>query len=290
VITERVLVLGAGTMGAGIAQVCAQTGRRVLLADVAEAGLIRAQAGMARSLAKLEAKGRIQEEAGVVAARVETAVLTDGQPLPDWGADVVVEAVFEDVDLKRRVLATAEAACREGALLASNTSGIPITTLGEALRAPERFVGLHFFNPAVLMRVVEVVAGDRTAVLALDEAEAFVRSLGKEPLRVRRDVPGFVLNRIAMVASNEAIRLVQDEVATAREVDAGVKGAFGWRMGPLETADLVGLDVVLAARTQIWELSGDARFEPPELLRGLVAQGRLGRKSGRGFYDHEEED
>lgn len=287
--SERVLVVGAGTMGAGIAQVCAQSGREVVLADVDAKRLSAAVGAARRSLAKLAEKGRLAEPPGEVAARISIAPVPAGEPLPDCGADVAIEAVFEDLELKRGVLRAAEEACRPGALLATNTSGIPIGRLADALSVPSRLVGMHFFNPAALMRVVEVVACAATAPEAFEAAADFVTSLGKDPLRVRRDVPGFVLNRIGQAASNEAIRLVQHGVASAEEIDRGVKGAFGWKMGPFETADLVGLDVLLAVRTEMYAQTGDPRFEPPRLVRELVEQGRLGRKSGRGFFEYGEE-
>ncbi len=279
-----VLVVGAGTMGQGVAQVCATSGRTVTLVDTKRGQLGKAEKAIRHSLRRLAAKGRINQRPRVIAARIHT-VRTD-RPEPDERIEVAVEAVFEDVELKRRVLASMERACPPTAVLATNTSGIPVSTLASALKRPERFGGTHFFNPVPLMRVVEVIAGERTSPEALDRLTEFVRSLGKTPLTVQHDIPGFVLNRIAMAASNEAIRLVQDGVATAEDVDRGVKGAFGWRMGPLETADLIGLDVVLAARTQIFEATGDARFEPPSLLRKLVKRGRLGRKTGRGFFEY----
>jgi len=286
---EHVLVVGAGTMGAGIAQVCAQSGRRVTLVDVDRARLEVAREGMARSLEKLAAKGLVEGAPEAVLARVAVHA-GEVRDLPAEGAaDIGVEAVFEDLALKRRLLPAMERACREGALLATNTSGIPVTALAEALRAPGRFVGLHFFNPVVLMRTVEVIRGDRTTDEAFERAATLARSLGKDPLLVQRDVPGFVLNRIGSASSNEALRLVQDGIATAEDIDRGVKGAFGYRMGPFETMDLVGLDVVLDARTLIFEQTGDPRFEPPELLRRMVREGRLGRKTGRGFYDHGED-
>jgi len=280
----RILVVGAGTMGHGIAQVCAQSGHAVTLQDVDREQLDRALEAIRRSLEKLYDKGRLAEHPPTVLDRIRP--FHGEAPPADPDLDLAVEAIPEDAELKGRVLRSIERACSTRTLLATNTSGIPVTDLARVLDHPERFGGLHFFNPVPLMRVVEVVAGDDTSDATLDALAEFARGLGKDPLVVRRDVPGFALNRIAMAASNEAIRLVQDGVATAAEIDAGVKGAFGWKMGPLETADLVGLDVVLAARSRIHALTGDARFEPPALLRELVRQGHLGRKTGRGFHEY----
>jgi len=280
----KVLVVGAGTMGHGIAQVCAQAGHAVTLQDVESDQLDRALDSIRRSVERLYDKGRLAEHPPTILDRIR-AVRGDA-PAPDLRPDLAVEAVPEDEQLKVEVLRSIERACHDHALVATNTSGIPVSVLAHALERPARFGGLHFFNPVPLMRVVEVVAGDATSDDTLDALTDFARGLDKDPLVVRRDVPGFVLNRIAMAASNEAIRLVEDGVATASEVDAGVKGAFGWKMGPLETADLVGLDVVLAARRQIFEQTSDPRFEPPSLLRELVRRGHLGRKTGRGFHEY----
>jgi 3-hydroxybutyryl-CoA dehydrogenase len=281
-----VLVVGAGAMGGGIAQVCAQAGRQVTLVDVDQGVLDAALERMRPSLEKLAQKGRIRETPGIVLRRVRTVHSADGTTEPLSDAILAIEAVPEDPDLKRRILGAMERAIPSTAILATNTSGVPVTALAQGLQVPGRFLGLHFFNPPALMRVVEVIRGERTTTETFDAAATLVRSLDREPVLVQRDLPGFVLNRIAMTASNEAIRLVAEGVATAEDVDRGVKGAFGWRMGPLETADLVGLDVVLAARSGIFEQTGDPRFEPPALLTDLVDQGHLGRKSGRGFYNY----
>ncbi len=285
--SDSVLVVGGGAMGSGIAQVAAQAGARVVLVDVDQAVLEGAVERMRPSLEKLAKKGRIRETPGIVLARIQTHTWSGGDlpALPD--ATLAVEAVPEDPDLKTRVLVAVEAAVGPDTILATNTSGIPVTTLSAALDKPERFCGLHFFNPPALMRVVEVIRGAHTSDETFHKAAALIRGFDRDPVLVQQDLPGFVLNRIAMTASNEAIRLVQEGVATAEDVDRGVKGAFGWRMGPLETADLVGLDVVLAARGEIFRQTGDARFEPPALLQKLVDEGRLGRKSGRGFYDYD---
>jgi len=281
---DRVLVAGAGTMGRGIAQVCATAGQPVLLCDADPDALAGARAAIRSSLQRQYERGSLAEHPPTVADRIRFATSLPDAPVPDVG--VAIEAVPERESLKRRVLSALETACPPDAWLATNTSGIPIGVLATALRRPQRFAGVHFFNPVPAMLVVELVAGELTSPEALAALAAWCTSLGKEPIPVRQDVPGFVLNRVAMAASNEAIRLVQDGVVTAEDLDRGVKGAFGWRMGPLETADLVGLDVVLAARTQVFERSGDPRFEPPRLLRELVERGDLGRKTGRGFYEY----
>lgn len=285
--TERVVVMGAGVMGSGIAQLAAQAGFGVILVDVGTEPVQRALATMRSSLERLEAKGLLDEPAAEVLARVVT--LTDPEaPLPH-AAEVMValEAVLEDADLKRQVLRSLEARLGPKVLLATNTSGLPVGELATALEDPGRLVGLHFFNPPTRMPVVEVVRGPATRDALFHQGVTFVERLGKDPLRVEEDLPGFVLNRIAMAASNEAIRLVELGVATPAAIDAGVRGAFGWKMGPLETADLVGLDVVWAARMGIYQRTGDAKFKPPELVKRLVDEGKLGKKSGAGFYDYD---
>jgi 3-hydroxybutyryl-CoA dehydrogenase len=283
---QRVAVIGAGAMGGGIAQLCAQAGHPVSLVDVEPAILERARRAMQRSLTKLHHKGRLAETPDQVLARIRT-VSDPEAPLPHADeVGVAIEAVPEDPALKRQVLRALESHIPGDALIATNTSGLPVGELAEGLQRPGRFVGMHFFNPPVLLRVVEVVRGPATTGDSFERAVAFVEALGQEPLPVRRDLPGFVLNRISMAASNEAIRLVEMGVVEPEEVDRGVRGAFGWKMGPLQTADLVGLDVIYAARQRIFERTGDSRFEPPALIRRLVEAGKLGRKTGCGFYEY----
>jgi len=284
------LVVGAGTMGAGIAQALAQGGLQVTLVDVDPEALGKAEAAIHGSLDRLAVRRRLKQPMSAILARIATVVDPGGETLTLGDSpSVVIESVPEEEAIKRRVLARVEASVPADTLIASNTSSTPISELATSFARPERFVGLHFFNPVPMMSIVEVIAGEHSADEAIERAVALVGRLRKDPVVVRRDVPGFVLNRIAMAASNEAIRLVSDGVVSAADVDRGVKGAFGWKMGPLETADLVGLDVVLASREQVHRRTGEARFEPPPLLRQLVEDGHLGRKTGRGFHEYGED-
>ncbi len=285
---RSVLIVGAGAMGAGIAQVCAQAGWDVTLSDVEQQALDRARGSMRSSLERLARKGVVRETPGIVLRRVRPLLWEENAPESQPDLTLAIEAVPEDLGLKRRILAALETACGACTIIATNTSGIPITTLSEELTEPGRMLGMHFFNPPALMKVVEVIQGEQTTSETFQAAAELVREMDREPVLVRRDLPGFVLNRVAMTASNEAIRLVQEGVVTAEDLDRGVRGAFGWRMGPLETVDLVGLDVVLAAREEIFRRTADPRFEPPALLRDLVERGHLGRKTGRGFFRHED--
>ncbi|MDY0000670.1 MAG: 3-hydroxyacyl-CoA dehydrogenase family protein [Polyangia bacterium] len=284
---ELIVVVGAGAMGRGIAQVAALAGFHVLLSDVSEELAGQASSAIRAAVKRQAEKGGLAEEEAEVMARIS---VWGGAwaALPGERRVVLgIEAVPEELQVKREVLQRLEARLPSEAILASNTSSIPISELAEALATPDRLVGMHFFNPPTRIKVVEVIRGEATSPHAFARALALVRALGHEPLGVERELPGFVLNRIAMAASNEAIRLLELGIASAEAIDAGVKGAFGWKMGPLETADLVGLDVVLAARTAIFERTGDERFRPPELVRRLVEAGRLGRKTGQGFHRYE---
>jgi len=204
------------------------------------------------------------------------------------GADFAVEAVFEDEALKQEVFRELDRLCPPRAILASNTSAIPITELARVTERPDRVVGTHFFSPVPLMPLCELVRGLETSDETLAAAKAFVESLGKETITVKRDVAGFALNRINLPGAVEAIRLVEAGVITPEEVDKGMRLGRGWRMGPFETMDMTGLDVTLGAMLAIYEETQDPRFWPPDLLRRKVAAGHLGRKAGRGWYVYEE--
>ncbi len=283
---RRALVVGAGLMGGGIAQVCAQAGIEVRLFDADPGAAARAREAMGRSLARRAAKGVLPEGVEAVLARVRPAA---DLPVAAADVDLAVEAVFEDREVKREVFRRLDQALPEAALLASNTSAIPISALAGATRRPERVLGLHFFSPVPLMQAVEVIRGDATGGEAMERGLAFVRQLGKVPIRVNRDVPGFVINRINLPSTLEAIRLVEEGVTTVEDVDQGVKLALGRKLGIFETGDLVGLDVTLGALTALAEATGDPRWAPPVLLRQKVAAGHLGRKTGRGWYEYDED-
>jgi 3-hydroxybutyryl-CoA dehydrogenase len=282
---ERVFVVGAGFMGAGIAQVAAQAGYAVGLWDERADALSGAMAEIGRSLGRLAAKGRLAEPVDAVLARIQPAAGLGDAANADW----VIEAVFEDPGLKKKLFQTLETVIPDTAILASNTSSIPITRLATACRRPERVVGLHFFGPVPLMGVVEVVKAAETSQDVFEKASEFVRSLGKAPLRVTRDIPMFVLNRVFTAAFNEACDLVADGVATPEDVDMGLKLGFGWNAGPFEIADNAGLDTLVRIMSFTGSLSED-RLKPgpgADLIRSMVQEGRLGRKSGRGFYRYE---
>lgn len=279
---ERVAVLGAGTMGHGIAQVAAAAGCSVALQDIDEAAV---EAGLQRIRGNLE-KGIAREK---VTEEERDTVLgnLDGHTSLEAaveGADLVVEAAPESLELKTEIFGRVEAAAPDGAMLATNTSSISIARIAGALADPGRFLGLHFFNPVHIMKLVEVVWGPGTRDEIREAGAAFARRLGKEPVVVR-DAPGFASSRLGIVLGMEAIRMVEEEVATPRDIDTAMELGYRHPMGPLKLTDLVGLDVRLGIAEYLHEELASEAFRPPELLRRMVAEGKLGKKSGQGFYD-----
>jgi 3-hydroxybutyryl-CoA dehydrogenase len=274
---ERVLIVGAGQMGAGIAQVMAASGRRVLLHDTAPGAVEKGLAGMEKSLEKLAAKGAPHDPAEML-ARVEPV-----DELAD--ADLMVEAVVEDVAVKQDLFRRADAALAHRAVLASNTSSIPIASLAEVTDRPDRVIGMHFFNPVPVMTLVEVVRAPGTSDETVREIVELTGELGKTPAEVN-DFPGFVSNRILMPFINEAAYALQDGVAETAAVDTIARLGFNHPMGPLALADLIGLDTCVSIMEVLRDGLADAKYEPCPLLREHVAAGRLGRKTGAGFYEY----
>ena len=277
--SETVCVVGAGQMGSGIAQVAAVAGYDVTLVDVAPKQLERARSGIEGSLAKLVEKGRVEADAAEAAlGRIQTA----GEPRP---ADLAIEAATEDVDLKLRIFADLDRAAGDGAVLASNTSSIPITRLAAVTSRPERVVGMHFMNPVPLMPLVELIRGLETS----DEAAAAVRAAAErmgKTVAESRDFPGFIANRILLPMINEAVYCLMEGVGDRESIDTVMKLGMSHPLGPLQLADLIGLDTCLAIMEVLHDGLGDSKYRPCPLLRSYVEAGRLGRKSGRGFYEY----
>lgn len=283
---KKLAVIGAGLMGSGIAQVAAQAGWQVVLRDVTEDTLARARAAIESSYRRFAAKGQLAEaEVEASLGRIRTTTQLDAAA----DADLVVEAVFESPDVKREVFEALDKICRDDAVLASNTSAIPITQLAAATGRPESVVGTHFFSPVPMMPLCELVRGFKTSDATLAGARAFAEGVGKTCVVVNRDVAGFVTTRLIAALALEAAKLVESGVATAEDVDTACQLGFGHRMGPLRTMDLTGIDVMVNAARNIYADTADAKFFPPESLLRMVAAGDLGRKSGRGFYDYPEE-
>ena len=273
---EHVLVVGAGQMGGGIAQVVAASGRRVSLLDPFPGATDRGLETMRRSLARLAEKGGAAPDE--VMARIE--VVDSLAP-----AELMIEAVVEDASVKEDVFRRADEALPPGAVLASNTSSIPIATLAAATGRPDRVIGMHFFNPVPVLRLVEIIPAESTSTETVSAVTALARDLGKEPVE-SRDVAGFVANRILMPFINEAVYALADGVADAEGIDTVAKLGFGHPMGPLALADLIGLDTCVAVMDVLERGLGEAKYSPCPLLREHVEAGRLGRKSGRGFFDY----
>jgi 3-hydroxybutyryl-CoA dehydrogenase len=278
---QKVAVLGFGTMGAGIAQVCAGAGHEVVVLETSEGRLEDGRRRMEGFLDEGVRRGKVTEE-----ARNETIARVGGTTEVGElaGCGVVIEAAVEDLRAKRELLPAVAEAVGEEAVVATNTSALSVTELAATIPRPERFGGLHFFNPAPLMPLVEVVAAEQSSDETLDFLEAFAEGLGKQPVRTK-DRPGFLVNRLLMPYLNQVVQAYDDGLASAEDMDTALENGLGYPMGPLNLLDLIGLDVHLHATSAAYEQTHSAYLSPPPLLGRMVSAGYLGRKSGRGFYD-----
>jgi 3-hydroxybutyryl-CoA dehydrogenase len=273
-------VLGAGTMGHGIAQVAALAGYEVILRDVDDASLARGMQAIERNLAK-------GVQLGKVAAEDREQALAHINPTVELrdlkAADLIIEAAPESLDLKQSLLRESEAVTAPHCIWASNTSSLSITEIARSAARPQNVIGMHFFNPVHIMRLVEIVVGDQTDQANINAVRAVAQSMKKQPIVVR-DVPGFASSRLGVTLGLEAMRMVEQGVASARDIDTAMELGYNHPMGPLRLTDLVGLDVRLSIAEYLHSKLGSEAFRPPEILRRMVSQGKLGKKSGEGFY------
>ncbi len=280
---KKITVLGAGLMGHGITQVAAQTAKYdVYMRDIKQEFLDNGMRMINDSLQRFVKKGEMTEaEAKQILSRIHPT-LDLKEAVAD--ADLIIEAVTENPELKKKVLADADSLAKSDAIIATNTSSISITELASATRRPEKFAGMHFFNPPQLMKLIEIIRGAKTSDDTLNTIVEVTKRMGKEPVVVKKDVAGFVVNRVLIPALNEAVALVHEEVATPEDIDKAIKLGLNWPMGPLTLLDYVGLDTTLAI-TEVMQKELDQKYQASPLLRQMVRAGLLGRKSGKGFYD-----
>ncbi|MCG7336274.1 3-hydroxyacyl-CoA dehydrogenase family protein [Sporosarcina sp. ACRSM] len=282
---QTIGVVGAGSMGAGIANLAALNGFNVVLRDIEDRFLEGALARLDQFMAKSVERGKMTEEQKQeTLARIQTT--TNLEDLKD--ADVVIEAVIEDMDLKKEVFAQLDNIVREDVILATNTSSMSITEIAAATKRPDRVAGMHFFNPAQLMKLVEVVRGYETSDETVETLKALSTQLKKEVVEVKKDTPGFIVNRIMIPQFIEAIRLLEEGVASAEDIDKAVKFGLNYPMGPFELQDYAGVDIGYYVMEYFQNEFNDARFAPPLLMKQMMRAGRFGKKAGAGFYDYEQ--
>jgi len=280
---KKVFVVGSGLMGSGIAQVTAAAGYRVVMHDVDEERTSKGMEAIRSSLGKFLSKEKItQEQHDSALANITTT--TDLKDASD--CDLVVEAVFEDLEVKRKVFSELDSICPPHAILATNTSAIPITSIAAATGRPDKVVGTHFFSPVPLMRLCEIIRGLQTSDETMETAEKWAQSVGKETVRVLKDHAGFIANRLYLPMGMEAARMLEAGVATPEDIDKAMRLGYNLPMGPLELADMTGIDVLANASMAIFNDTGDPKYYPPPLIRRMIAAGLLGRKTGKGYYDY----
>jgi len=279
---KKIMILGAGTMGSGIAQVVAQAGYEVIVRDVEQRFVDKGLAGVSKNLAKMVEKGKLtaEKKAEIEGRLSGTVDLAAGQD-----ADLVIEAVIENLELKKKVYAELDAIVQPKAILASNTSSLSITALASCTKRPGQVIGMHFFNPVPVMSLVELIKGAGTSEETYAAAFEFVKSVGKTPVKVE-EAPGFAVNRILVPMINEAAYLLSEGVASAEDIDTAMKLGANHPIGPLALADLIGLDVCLAVMEVLYTEFSDSKYRPCPLLRKMVRAGYLGRKTGRGFFKY----
>ena len=277
---KKIFVVGAGFMGSGIAQVCAQAGYGVVLMDVDRQALDKALAEIRWSAGKLSSKGLLNEPHETIVQRIITVTDLKKSATADW----VIEAALENENLKLEIFRELDRLAPARTPLATNTSSIPITRIARATQHPERVLGLHFFGPVPFMGLVEVVRGEKTSSEIFDMGVDFVRSLGKTPVKVRKDIPGFVMNRIFSAAFKECVELVSEGVVTPADIDLGMRLGYGWNVGPFEIADNAGLDTFVRVNESMHSLGADHLVTRCDFLQRMIQEGRLGKKTGEGFY------
>ena len=279
---EKIFVLGAGTMGAGIVQAFAQKGYEVIVRDIKDEFVERGIAGINKGLSRQVAKGKMTEEdKEAILSRITGT--TDMSLAAD--CDLVVEAAIENMKIKRDIFAELDQICKPETILASNTSSLSITEVASATKRPDKVIGMHFFNPAPVMKLVEIIRGMATSNETFDAVKELSVAIGKEPVEVA-EAPGFVVNRILIPMINEASVILQEGVASVEDIDTAMKYAANHPMGPLALGDLIGLDVCLAIMDVLYNETGDSKYRASSILRKYVRAGWLGRKSGRGFYNY----
>ncbi len=278
---EQITVIGVGTMGHGIAQVAAAAGATVHMNDVSAEAIDKGMSAVRANLDKGIEKGKVTEEQrDAVVGRLVAAPDLDAAAA---ASDLVIEAAPESLELKRKIFARIDAVAPAHAILASNTSSLPVTKIAAATGRPDKVLGMHFFNPVHIMKLLEIVRADTTSQETVDTIVAFGEEMGKDPIVVR-DAPGFASSRLGLVIGLEAMRMLEQQVASPEDIDKAMTRGYGHPMGPLKLTDLVGLDVRLAIAEYLHEELGVEAFRPPEILRRMVAEGKLGKKSGQGFY------
>lgn len=279
---EKIFVIGAGTMGAGIVQAFAQKGYEVIVRDIKDEFVERGISGINKGLTKLVAKGKMTEEdkediLSRITGTTDLALAED--------CDLVIEAAVENMEIKKTIFAELDGICKESTILASNTSSLSITEVASATKRPDKVIGMHFFNPAPVMKLVEIIRGMATSNETFDAVKEVSVAIGKEPVEVA-EAPGFVVNRILIPMINEATFILQEGIASVEDIDTSMKYGANHPMGPLALGDLIGLDVCLAIMDVLYNETGDSKYRASNLLRKYVRAGYLGRKTGRGFYTY----